>query len=132
MRILLVAFILASFQPCPAADAINTPDEALAKFRAIMRKRVEERTGKKVPDDYGNNSRSSAGASTSLAVQERVKSTLMASQYKSSITVGSLASLTPDRKVWVVGHYVDVWSGFEAVLDAKDGNLIFLWWIPEG
>ncbi len=43
-----------------------------------------------------------------------------------------MTSLSPDRKVWVISHDVDVFSGFEAVLDAKDGKLIFLWWIPEG
>lgn len=132
MRTLIVGLLALLAQTASAVDSINSPEDALAAFTAIMRKSIEQRTGKKPPSDSKLDSRTSASASTSVAVHKRVTSTLLPSQYASSIQVGTLGSLLPDRKVWVISHSVDVFSGFDAVLDAKSGKLIFLWWIPEG
>lgn len=132
MRTAIVILLALLAHTAWAVDAINSSEEALTAYTAIMRKSVEQRTGKKPPADSKLDSRTSASASTSLAVHQRVKSTLLQSQYASSIQVGTLGSLLPDRKVWVISHSVDVFSGFDAVLDAKSGKLIFLWWIPEG
>jgi len=130
MRVLVASLLFAS--GTFAEEAVTTPEQAVTQFRAIMRKTVEERTGKKVPGDSGQNARLSAHASTSLEVHKRVSSTLLPDQMKTAIRVGSLPKLLPDRKVWVVSHYIDVFSGFDAILDAKDGKLVFLWYIPEG
>ncbi|CAN5915220.1 hypothetical protein BH11VER1_BH11VER1_17850 [soil metagenome] len=132
MRTAIVSLLALFTQAAWAVDAINSPDEALKAFTAVMQKSIEQRTGKRPPADSKLDSRTSASASTSLEVHKRVKSTLLPSQYSSSIQVGTLGSLLPDRKVWVISHSVDVFSGFDAVLDAKNGKLIFLWWIPEG
>lgn len=129
MLVCLLVFLPLSL---PAADAITNADEALAAFRAIMRKSVEERTGRKIPDDNKKDDRTGATESTSLAVYKRVKDTLLPNQYKSAIRVGTVASLLPDRKVWVISHSFDVYSAFDAILDAKSGKLIFMWFIPEG
>lgn len=50
----------------------------------------------------------------------------------SLILYGKLADLKPDRKVWSVVNPGHSGSGFEALLDQKDGRLIFLWIMPEG
>ncbi|MCF7784916.1 MAG: hypothetical protein K9N47_02280 [Prosthecobacter sp.] len=132
MRTAIISlFVLLAHAAC-AADAITSSEEALSAFTAIMRKSIEQRTGKKAPADSKLDERTSASSSTSLEVHERVKDTLLPNQYASSVQAGTLGSLLPDRKVWVISHSVDVFSGFQAVLDAKDGKLIFLWWIPEG
>lgn len=111
-----------------AADAITTPEEALKAFASNM----QQRTGKKTAPNAMLDSRTSAKASTSLEVHKRVKDTLLPNQYANAIQIGTLANLLPDRKVWVISHSIDVFSGFDAVIEAKDGKLIFLWWIPEG
>ncbi|WP_395738679.1 hypothetical protein [Prosthecobacter sp.] len=115
-----------------AADAINSSEEALKAFTAIMRKSIEQRTGKKPPAEMKLDERTGASSSTSLEVYRRVKDTLLPSQYANAIQVGRMENLLPDRKVWVISHSENVYSVFNAVLDAKDGKLIFLWWIPEG
>ena len=132
MRTAIITLLALLAHTAWAVDAINTPEEALTAFTAIMRKSIEQRSGKKPPAESKLDSRTSASACTSFEVHKRVKSTLLQSQYASSIQVGTLGSLLPDRKVWVISHSVDVFSGFDAVLDAKSGKLIFLWWIPEG
>jgi hypothetical protein len=96
MRTAIVSLLALLAHAAWAADTINSSEEALTAFTAIMRKSVEQRTGKKPPADSKLDSRTSALASTSLEVHKRVKSTLLQSQYASSIQVGTLGSLLPD------------------------------------
>jgi hypothetical protein len=104
MRTAIITLLALLAHTAWAVDAINTPEEALTAFTAIMRKSIEQRSGKKPPAESKLDSRTSASASTSFEVHKRVKSTLLQSQYASSIQVGTLGSLLPDRKVWVISH----------------------------
>jgi hypothetical protein len=132
MRAILSLLFVSLASAVFAGDTINTSDEALAAFRAIMRKSNEKWLRDMAPDVNKKDDRTTIAESTSLAIHDRVENTLLPIQYKTAVKVGSLTTLLPDRRVWIISHSFDVFNMFQAVLDAKDGKLIFLWFIPEG
>lgn len=132
MKSVIAALLLFTMPGLMAEDAIKSREEAVEAFRLIARKIVEDRTGKKAPEDTGRFSPDAASERSSQELYDRVVNTLLPKQYSNAIKVGSVDALKPDRKVWVIGQAVDVFLAWEAVLDAKDGKLIFVWYIPEG
>jgi len=114
----------------------KSPEEAIKAFRsqweADLSKKLEASTfHEHLKHQIYEPGRVGAVAESTEKVHREIINCLTPKEM-SLILYGKLADLKPDRKVWSVVNPGHSGSGFEALLDQKDGSVIFLWIVPEG
>lgn len=120
-----------------AGKPVESPEEAVDAFRAVWRKSLARKLEARpfiglLKHQVFEDGKVEGKASTSEEQRKLVLSTLTEKEEKESILYGVLDDLKPDRKVWTVTHAGGAGSGFRAIIDAEDGDLVFFWVPPEG
>ncbi|MBE7498135.1 MAG: hypothetical protein HS117_24615 [Verrucomicrobiaceae bacterium] len=118
------------------AEPPKSPEEAIKAFRseweAVLSPKLRASSfHEHLKHQVYEEGRVGAVAESSEKVHTNITNSLSPKKM-SLILYGKLADLKPDRKVWSVVNPGHSGSGFEALLDQKDGRVIFLWIMPEG
>lgn len=134
LHILALPLLLVSMA---AAKPVSTDTEAVDAFRAVWRqslgKQLEARPFfQSLKAQVFEDGKVTAKLATTTEVLKQINSTLTEKEEKELILFGKKDDLKPDREVWLVKHVADYSNGFEAVIDAEDGDLLFFWITPEG
>lgn len=136
MKILISALLLSLMPVSPAAaKPVETETDAVEVFRAVWRKTL---AGKLVARPF-------TAQLKQQVFEKRVTARLVDSENRRQevtglgkddkgelILFGVPGDLMPDRKVWAVTHPGNGGNGFEALIDAENGDLLFFWIPPLG
>ena len=119
------------------AKPVATADEAVDVFRAVWRRTLAKRLETRpfigqLKAQVFEDGKVQAKSSSSAEVLKLIRSTLTEKEERELTAYGKKDDLEPEREVWLVTHPGDFGSGFQAVIDPKDGDLVFMWITPEG
>jgi hypothetical protein len=138
MKLVCLLLVTIAWLLRASAAPPSTPEEALEAFKKTWQESLARQ-----PDgpfkrlEYFKSEVFDAGTvrvrlESSEECRKRVAATLTEKEKISLILFGSLEDLKPVRQVWVIAYLSGFANGFEALLDRKDGSLLFIWIVPEG
>ena len=131
--IVAVSMMLVSFA---ASKPVDSPEDAVDVFRAVWRQSLAKKLVARpfigqLKQQVVEEGKVTARLVGSESRRQEINS-LSADDKGELLLFGVSGDLMPDRKVWSVTHPGAGENGFEALIDAENGDLLFFWILPLG